>query len=187
LKALELDYNDLGYAKDATAMMAAMISAALGGANAQEMIQVGLTTDPHHFGENRIMAQWVRRLMQATVSATNDRVAVLALARTVSTRHPFDPVDVLGVPVAALHYTNAHPLRSICIAANDRDVDAQGNLVKLRDNDCTAGVAGALVGALRGIEAFPTDWVRDTLAANKAVYAIDIEHNARRFYELVYG
>ena len=111
----------------------------------------------------------------------------MALAREVSTRHPFDTVDVLGVPVAALHYTNGDPLRSICIAANDRDVDAQGNLVKLRDNDCTAGVAGALVGALCGIEAFPADWVRDTLDANKAVYAIDIEHNARRFYELVYG
>lgn len=187
LKAMELDYNDLGYAKDATAMMAAMISAALAGASAQEMIQVGLTTDPHHFGENRIMAQWVRRLMQATTTAPDDRAAVLALAREVSTRHPFDTVDVLGVPVAALHYTQGDALRSICIAANDRDVDAQGNLIKLRDNDCTAGVAGALVGALCGIEAFPADWVRDTLAANKAVYGIDIEHNARRFYELVYG
>ena len=45
-------------------------------------------------------------------------------------------------------------LRTISIAANDRDVDAQGNLVKLRDNDCTAGVAGGAAGALCGIEAF---------------------------------
>jgi ADP-ribosylglycohydrolase len=187
LKAMELDYNDLGYAKDATAMLAAMLSLALGGANAQEMVEVGLATDPHHFGENRIMTQWVRRLMQAAATAPDDRAAVLALAREVSTRHPFDPVDVLGVPIAALHYTHGHPLRSISIAANDRDVDAHGNLVKLRDNDCTAGVAGALAGALCGVEAFPEDWVRDTLEANKAIYGIDIEHNARRFYELVYG
>ena len=94
---------------------------------------------------------------------------------------------MLGVPVAALSYTNGDPIRSIVIAANDRDIDADGNLIKLRDNDCTAGVAGALVGALHGIEAFPEDWVRDILAANKAVYGIDIEANARRFYDAVYG
>jgi ADP-ribosylglycohydrolase len=192
LKAMELDFNDTGYAKDATAMMAAMVSAALGGAKAREMIQIGLATDPYNYGENRIMAQWVRRLIHATESiasgaAALDRAAVLALAREVGTRHPFDTVDVLGMPVAAVHYTHGDPIRSIIIAANDRDVDAQGNLIKLRDNDCTGGVAGALVGALHGIEAFPDDWVRDTLAANKAVYGIDIEHNARRFYDLVYG
>ncbi len=53
--------------------------------------------------------------------------------------------------------------------------------------DCTAGVAGALVGALRGADTFPEDWVSDTIAANKKVYGIDLENNARRFYEAVYG
>ena len=64
--------------------------------------------------------------------------------------------------------------------------DEEGNLVALRDVDCTAGVAGALVGALNGAETFPSDWVADTLEANKAVYGIDLEANARRLYGAVY-
>ena len=187
LKTMELAYNDIGYAKDASAMLAAMISAALGGADAQEMIRAGLATDPHGFGENRMMAQWVRRLIAATNGAPDDHAVAQLLAREVASRHPFDTVDVLGGPVAALSYTNGDPIRSIAIAANDRDIDADGNLIKLRDNDCTAGVAGALVGALHGIEAFPEDWVRDVLAANIAVYGIDIAANARRFHDAVYG
>ena len=185
-KAMELAYNDIGYAKDATAMLAAMISAALGGADAAQMIQAGLDTDPHHFGENRMMGQWIRRLLKVAASAPDDAALVQALAREVSVRHPFDPVDVLGVPVAALSFTAGDPIRSIVIAANDRDLDAQGNMLRLRDNDCTAGVAGALVGALRGVDAFPADWVRDVLQANKDIYGIDIEGNAQRFCAAVY-
>ena len=32
-----------------------------------------------------------------------------------------------------------------------------------------------------------SDWVRDTLKANKEIYGIDLESNARRFHEVVYG
>ncbi|MCL4507702.1 MAG: ADP-ribosylglycohydrolase family protein [Chloroflexi bacterium] len=187
LKAMELAYNDIGYAKDATAMLAAMISAALGGADASEMIRAGLETDPHHFGENRVMGQWIKRVLGVAGAAADDRALVQALARELNPRHVFDTVDILGVPVAALAFTGGDPVRSITIAANNRDLDAQGQLVRLRDVDCSAGIAGALVGALHGIKAFPPDWVRDTLAANKAVYGIDIERNAQRFYDVVYG
>jgi len=73
------------------------------------------------------------------------------------------------------------------MAVNDRDIDDHGNLLQLRDVDCTGGVAGALVGALHGAGAFPEDWVADALKANKEIYGIDIEANARRFYETVHG
>jgi hypothetical protein len=73
------------------------------------------------------------------------------------------------------------------MAVNDRDLDEKGGLKRLRDVDCTAGIAGALVGVLHGIQAFPPEWVRDTIEANKAVYGIDLEANARRLCETVYG
>jgi len=53
--------------------------------------------------------------------------------------------------------------------------------------DCTGSVAGALVGVLNGVHAFPKDWVDDVLTANKQVYGIDIESNARQFCDAVYG
>ncbi len=120
-------------------------------------------------------AQWVKRLIAATDGAPDDYAVVQQLAREVAARNPFDTVDVLGVPGAALSYTNGDPIRNSIIAANDRDIDAQGNLIKLRDNDRTAGMVGALVGAPHGIEAFPDDWVRDVLAANKTVCEVDID------------
>ncbi|NIQ99311.1 MAG: hypothetical protein GTN78_03810, partial [Gemmatimonadales bacterium] len=89
-------------------------------------------------------------------------------------------------PVAALYYSDGDPIRTIVMAVNDRDLDDDGNFVRLRDVDCTGSVAGALVGALNGIEAFPEDWVFDTISANKKAYGIDLESNARRFYETVY-
>jgi hypothetical protein len=73
------------------------------------------------------------------------------------------------------------------MSANDRTLGDDGRFIALRDVDCTGSVAGALVGALNGVQAFPKDWVDDVISANKQVYDIDIEANARRFCETVYG
>jgi len=191
-KAFELDFRDIGYARDATGMMAAMISAALaGGIAAREMIQVGLDTDPFDFGnrkyDQRVMAAQIGKFLELADEAKNDRSLIEAISGLVTLRHIFDPVDVLGTPVAALWYSDGDPIRTIVIAVNDRDLDDEGNFVRLRDVDCTGSVAGALAGALNGIEAFPDDWITDTITANKQVYGIDLESNARRFYEAVYG
>lgn len=192
LKAMELDFVDTGYALDATAMMAAMVSAALGGhISGRELVRVGLDTDPLGFGRaggrGRVMPDRLAELLRIAERATSEQSLVDALAQAVRHLHPFDPVDVLGVPMAAIYYTDGDPIRTIVISANDRDLDENGEFSRLRDVDCTGSVAGAIVGALRGAHAFPDDWVADTLAANKQVYGIDIEANAARFHEAVYG
>lgn len=184
--AFELSFLDIGYAKDANAMMATMISAAMtGNISAKEMIEVGLDTDPFGYGKGRKMGRNIRKYMRiADEKAENDQHLINLLAPEVGHIHEFDPIDILGVPVAAMHYCDGDPIRTIVMAANDRDLFPDGKLKRLRDVDCTAGVAGALVGALRGIEAFPEDWVKDTIDANKQVYGIDLEANARRFCEV---
>ncbi len=192
LAAFELDFRDIGYARDATGMMAAMISAALSAdVEAKDMIKIGLETDPFGYGkrkyDQRIMASEVKGLIALADEAPDDRSLVEAVSRRVRHCHIFDPVDVLGTPVAALYYSDGDPIRTIVMAVNDRDLDDDGSFVRLRDVDCTGSVAGALVGALNGIEAFPEDWVSDTISANKQVYGIDLESNARRFCDAVYG
>ena len=186
-KTFEVNFVDIGYARDATAMMAAMISAALGGnISGREMVEIGLQTDPFGYGDRRLMANRVREFLQIADAADSDQALVDALAAKVEHLHAYDAIDVLGVPMAALYYSDGDPIRTIVMAVNDRDLDEDGKLKRLRDVDCTGGVAGALVGALCGIEAFPQDWVADTLEANKQVYGIDLEKNARRFHEVVY-
>lgn len=186
-RAFELAFYDHGYGRDATAMLAAMVSAAVGGqATAREAIETGMSTNP--FGwKRRVMEEWCRRLIELADTATSDRDLVYALARESAEVHGFDAKDILGAPAAAVYYANGDMLRSLLIAGNHRSLDGEGNFIHLRDSDCLASVAGALIGALNGIEAFPEDWVGDVLEANKRINNIDIEANARRFYEAVYG
>jgi hypothetical protein len=198
LKAMELDFLDIGYALDATGMMAAMVSAALGGGvSGRDLVRIAMETSPLGFTPaggtgrvlmgGRVMVDRVAELLRIADKAASDQSLVDELARAVAPVHPFDPIDVLGVPMAAIYYADGDPVRSIVIAANDRDLDERGEFSRLRDVDCTGSVAGAIVGALRGADAFPKDWVADTIAANKQVYDIDIEARAARFHEAVYG
>ncbi len=187
-KAFELSFLDTGYARDATAMLAAMISAGIGGnMDVNGMIVAGLDTDPFGYGGGRIMAGKIRRFMQLADTARSERELVDALSREVTPLHPFDAVDILGVPVAALHFADGDPESTIRITANTRDIDADGCLVRMRDVDCSAGVAGALVGALGGAGAFPGDWVDDVVRANRFVNEVDILKNAEDFVALVHG
>ncbi len=190
--AFELDFRGIGYARDATGMMAAMVSAALAGSiSAREMVEIGLRTDPFEYGKlkyaRRLMEVELRRLLEVADQAKDDRSLVEAISPYVTHRYVFDPVDILGISVAALSHSDGDAVRTIIMAANDRDLDAGGKLVRLRDVDCTASVAGALAGALTGVQGFPDDWVADAIAANKQVYGIDLEANARRFCEVVHG
>ncbi len=187
VKAFELSFLDIGYARDATAMMAAMVSAALGGqVTGRDMVRIGLETDPFDFGKSRVMVEHVERFLKLAEESPDDRSLIDALAVEVAPRHPYDPVDALGVAMAAVYCCDGDPLRSIAMSANDRNLDESGRFIGLRDVDCVAGVAGALVGALHGSDAFPDDWVSDTISANKQVYGIDLEANARGFHEAVH-
>ena len=192
VKAFELSFLDLGYARDATAMMAAMVSAALGGGvSGREMVNIGLETNPFGLGETvfapRVLVEEIGELLQLCSGLDDDKALIDALAHEVASRHPYDPIDILGVPMAAIHHCDGDPVRSIIMAANDRGLTDDGGLAGLRDVDCTAGVAGALVGALHGVEAFPQDWVADAMGANRETYGIDLAENASRFCEAVYG
>jgi len=200
-KTVELDFFDIGYARDATALLAAIVSTALSNEqlDAREIIDTGIKTNPYQLGgsngELRTMTgidvlyrhgPSLPRLFKSVEGARNDRDAVLALARECEYVHPFSPLDILGVPMAIIRHTNGDPFRSIIMAANHRRVDKDGNLVQLRDVDCVAMITGVLAGAISGVDAFPKDWVKDALSANLDVYGFDIEKNAEDFYQTVF-
>jgi ADP-ribosylglycohydrolase len=200
-KAVELSFVEIGFGRTTTGMMAAMISAALaGGTTGKEMVKIGLETDPLTGGDKgkspnplwfynygwRVSVERIRKLVELADKAENDRALVEAVSKQVATLHLWDPIDVLGVPMAAVYYSDGDPLRSIIMSVNDRDFDAEGKFKRLRDVDCTGGVAGALVGALHGVEAFPSDWVAEIIVANKKVNHIDLEANARQLCETLF-
>ncbi len=200
-KAVELSFAEIGYGRTATGMMAAMISAAIdGGLTAQEMIAVGLETDPltgrgeadyptplWYYGHgHQFAANGIRKLLEVADKEQDDRAFVDALSKAVAPLHFWDPIDILGVPMAAIAFSDGDPIRSIMLSINEREFDAEGKFKRLRDVDCSGAVAGALVGALQGADAFPQDWVAEVIAANKKVNHIDLEANARQLCETLF-
>lgn len=196
--ALELAYMDIGYAKDATALLAAMIAAGFDESlSPRAAIRKGLGVDPFGFGEgrrtggavpwHRTMVEHISHFLDLADQAESDRDFVLTLSREVQDLHPYDPIEILGIAVAACYRADGDPRRAILMAVNDRDLDEKGEFQRFRDIDCTGSVCGALVGALADIDAFPPDWVAATISANREVYGFDLEANAERLYQVIGG
>lgn len=201
-RAVELNYFDIGYANDATAILAATVAAALsdGQPSGRELVEIGIGTNPFDIGgadgRGRRMVggdprapqrPCILSLLEAVKGADDDREAMVPLSRACGDLHPYDALDVLGVPLAIIHHTDGDPVRSVLMAANHRDVDEDGNLIRMRDVDCTAMVTGVIVGALHGIDAWPSAWVQAAIEANREVYGFDIEDNAKKFCHAVHG
>ena len=190
--AFELAYEDLGYAKDATALLAAMVAGGFDDSlSPRGAIRQAMEIDPYGLADNRrhlrTMVDRINEFVAIADEAGSDREVVMRVSKAVQHLHPFDPIDVLGLPVAACYRANGDPRRAILMAVNDRDFDENGDFKRYRDIDCTGSVCGALVGALApgGIDDIPADWVAPTIPANREVYGIDIEQNAQRMYEVI--
>lgn len=187
-QAFELAYADIGYAKDATALLAALVAAGFDESlSPRDAIRRGLGVDPFGFGAHRTMVDRIHQFLDFADETESDRELVMEVSKAVQHLHPFDPIDVLGMPVAACYRANGDPRRAILMAVNDRDFDEKGGFKRYRDIDCTGSVCGALVGALAsgGIDDFPADWVASTISANREVYGFDIKANARHMYEVI--
>jgi ADP-ribosylglycohydrolase len=188
IHAFELAYQDVGYAKDAPAVMAAIIAAGLDSAlTPREAIEVGLKIDPFSFGEDRIVVSTIRRLIDLADSSMSDREAVIRVSKAVQDLHRYDAIDVLGTPVAVCYRADGDPRRAVLMAVNHRDLDDSGAFVRYRDIDCTGSICGAIAGALSpgGIHDFPEEWVSAAIAANRSVYGLEIEKTAQRLYDVV--
>jgi|GEM_PF-611712 len=194
-KAYELAYFDVGYAKEACGMQAAAVSMAIGGITDMATILRRLRRlDPlklkgstlgQYFDD--LATEVTSSVLKLTKKAKDSRDLSLLLSRELANKHVFDPLDTLTVCFAANMFAQGDPKKAILIAANHRNVDEAGNLVRFRDNDCTGYVAGALAGALAGCKKLPQDWVNKVLASNKRIYGIDIEKNVYDFCNAVYG
>jgi hypothetical protein len=186
--AFELSYQSVGYAKDATGLLAAMVVYGLDESlTPRTAIERALEVDPFKFGSDRAMVRNLYQLLEFADRAQSDRELVLMVSNAVQNMSPFDPIDVLGIAAAACYRANGDPRRAILMAVNDRDLDERGEFQNFRDIDCTGSICGTLAGALTpaGIDDFPEDWVSAAISANSEVYGFDIEANARRMFEVI--
>ena len=185
--AYEADFFAVGYAREATALLAAAQSAALADMSPPALVDAVLALDPlclgGYFGDAFIR----QKLPPLLARAAGKRAAELAEFLSWDLRHfsVFDPFRALAIAFAALLSHPGDLSLALQVAANQGDLDEEGHWSRYADIDCYAGITGALVGACCGDNALPADVVGQVVAGNKAVYGFDLEETIARFTRLV--
>jgi ADP-ribosylglycohydrolase len=183
-----LDFMDIGYAREAVAIFAALVSMLAAGRELRPAIREAIQMNPFGLGGlfgGPTIVESLPRAVALAESSRDDRELVLNLSHAFSGRHPFDPVELLSVAVASVYFTESNPKRAILIAANNRIVDERGGLVRFRDNDCSAYLAGALTGAYCGLSGLPAQWADRALASNREIYGIELLGNTEKLFALI--
>lgn len=180
-------FYDIGYAREATALLAASVAIAI----AKEITPKALyeqivTLDPLHLGGEFSEPFVIGHLPHVYPLAFggSDRETAEALSLAFGPTHPMDPFRTLGIAILAVLAADGDPLRAMLIAANHVSVDEDGNPVRYEDIDCYASIAGALAGALSGAEAFPAELIAQVVESNRQVYGIDLEDTISRFCDM---
>lgn len=185
--AFRADFYDIGYAREAVALLAAGVSMAMAqDVPPQAVFDRLVAMDPLHlggeFGPPFVMSH-LPQALQAMAGAKSDREAAWALSVALRAYHPFDAFRALAIALVATVSAQGDPLRAILIAANHVGIDENGNLTRFEDIDCYGGIAGAIAGAMAGAEAFPAAMLDQIVESNRLVYGMDLEATIERFIE----
>ena len=173
------DFYDVGYAREATAMLAASLARACGGESRPRRVLYEIEElDPYQLGGPFGRPTVTDRLLgicNGCETKGPESVIARELCFTLRGFHPFDPLRALVTAWVAALAADGNVLRAIRIAVNQRGVEGRDKLTGYLDIDSYALVAGALAGALCGPESLPEDMVEQVIESNRKVNGIDLE------------
>lgn len=202
--AYDLSLFDLGYARDVTAMTAALTAAAFApGANAKALAFALRDTDPHGFFRSRLLGRVAyKQYEQARRIVRETRRLTAADAQEMDLRFPDNyPYDTLhyartfrayelldkakqDVP---FHAGEVHLINLTAMLFSDLDFKQAMEFITNygRDNDTVAAVTGAILGALQGFSKLPRDQRELVVRVNREVLDTDLETLAWELKEAV--
>ena len=187
--AFRLAFFDIGYAREATALLAAALAiAVVEPVPPRELFDLLCTLDPLHLGgpfSPPFVQSHLHEYTQLIDAPVSDQDIALALSAAFADFHPMDPFRTLAIALLAVCASEGDPLRAMCIAANHISEDEDTGETRYEDIDCYASIAGALAGALWGVEALPPDMVSQVIESNRAVYGIDLDQTIDEFCKLI--
>ena len=195
--AYDLAFFDNGYARDITALVAAMVSQAFdANANQSSIINVVRTVDPKEYFKSRLVGRASYRFYQIANSIVSESKQLTLKDKGADFKIPreWQPMDSLTYLQLAHAYTlldkfnQDMPFHSaeiflITITAmmySDYDFEKTMEFIINygRDNDTVAAVAGAILGAYWGADHLPEKKVKQVLKVNKELLDNDLENLA---------
>ncbi|MBN7816429.1 ADP-ribosylglycohydrolase family protein [Algoriphagus pacificus] len=184
-ESYKLSFFDIGYARDLTALTAAMTSAGMKKGATKNDLLAALTIDPKGYFKSRLVGRTAQKLLldateiyqksyeldssefRLTAESEGLKFAFAALDEK-NQDMPFHAGEIYFQVLTAMMYA---------------DFDFQGTMVFLvnygRDNDTTAAVAGGILGAFVGFDQLPQESRELVLSVSKNLLNIDLEALAK--------
>lgn len=184
-QAFNLSLFDLGYAKDISALSAAMTAAAMtADGKPAAMLEVLRGIDPENYFKSRLVGRSSYRILQTALSIVEEAKGQMSFENGLN-----DPGEPTKEAMEEAFYLLDEHLQDMPFHAGEihlqvltamlfSDFDFQNTLVFLvnfgRDNDTTAAIAGAILGAYHGFEKLPDTMKHQVISVNQDLLDIDL-------------
>ena len=200
--AYDLGIFDIGYARDMTALVSAMVAAAFDEkATPQYVLNVNRTVDPEGYFKSRLVGRsayrfyrYAKNIVFETSAMTKDSIDKginipktwqhLDTLEYAKLKKAFDMLDLANEDVA-FHPGEIYLITITAMMFCDFDFEkSMAFIVNYgRDNDTVAAIAGAILGAYWGADKLPKKMTEQVLLVNKQELDIDLEALAKQLTE----
>jgi ADP-ribosylglycohydrolase len=204
-EAYRLGLFDLGYARDLSALTAALVSEAMrGGAKAADLARVTVSVDPFRYFNSRLSGRVAFRLFRdaKTIAYEANKIEEKDLRNAPPIRlknwkrdrlyyarvqkayalldeklqdTPFHAAEIHLINLTALEFSQGDFQEALEFVVNYG-----------RDNDTVAAITGAVLGAYWGAKKLPQALVKKSLAVNKKVLGMDLKTLAEQMAHACY-
>lgn len=183
-EAYKLSIYDLGYAKDISAQSAAMTAAGMKPNASKKDLLASLRLDPANYFESRLVGRTAHNILKNALwisaeSAKQDSLGNQLQVDSKALKFAFEQLDR---QLQDMPFHSGEIWLQTLTAMIYSDFDFMGSLIFLvnygRDNDTTAAVAGAILGAFYGFEQLPIREREKVIGVNKELLGIDLEQLA---------
>ncbi|MEN0049085.1 MAG: ADP-ribosylglycohydrolase family protein [Bacteroidota bacterium] len=201
--AWELSLFDLGYAKDITAMTAALSAASFTNEiSAEQLLAIHYEVDEQNFADSRLIGRIVNGVYETALREHTIAKQTDSLILKINNLPSYFQGDSLRYQHLLLLYENmnyklkdipfhAHEIYMISLYAL---LYAEGNFMDAmcfitnfgRDNDTVAAVVGTILGIQSGYKALPPELAKTVIEAHKTELNIDLEDLAEQLSEQFY-
>lgn len=184
-EAYKLSIYDIGYARDLTALAAAMTAAGMRQGATKEDVLASLRIDPRGYYESRLVGRTAQRILVEALrihhqSLELDSTEFRLNPNSEGLKYAFAELDQRQQDMP---FHAGEIYLQLLTAMLYADFDFQGTLVFLvnygRDNDTTAAVAGGILGAFYGFDQLPSSSKEKVIHVSKEILGIDLKELAK--------